>query len=282
MIWGFIFSCLFFILQYKFQFYFYYVEQLQLFPFSWEYLFDALNRPGGIAFYISCFLLQFYKLPYLGALITAGLFVATGVLMQRVCKQIVPTISCYLLALLPVLALLPLHLDMNYRLQGTVSYIFMLVTFLFYVRVNSPGRLICGFIFLPCLFWLAGPVAFLLGISIVVWEILFRKHLWPWSLFLLFELVSIFYLSLYLAWQGEYRMILLPDYYYEPLLSTGKIYHAWITFPFCLLVTYLLRNKKDLSGIKNILFIGCRLIVFFMILGWMIGSEKSFLQENMK
>lgn len=282
-IWGIVFCCLFFSLQYKYLFHFYYIEQLQLFPFSWDYLLDTLSSPGGVAFYISGFLLQFYKLSCLGALITSCLFIAIGVLMQRVCKLIAPDISCYLLALLPVLTLLPLHLDMNYRLQGTVAYLFMLIFFLFYIRIRSPWkRIISGFIFLVLLFWLAGPIVFLLGISIVVWEILYRKYLWGWSLFLLLELVSIFYLSFYLAWQGEYRMILLPDYYYEPLLSTEKIYYAWIIFPICLLVAWLLRGKKDLSGIKNFFIVNGQLVVFFIFWGWKIDTDRSFLQENMK
>ena len=55
-----------------------------------------------------------------------GLFLGIGVLMQRICRQTTSPVFCYLPALCPILALLPLHVDVNYRLQGTVAYCCML------------------------------------------------------------------------------------------------------------------------------------------------------------
>lgn len=107
-------------------FYFYYVEQLQVFPFTWAYFSETIQQPGGLAYWLAGCLLQFYYLPLGGALISTGLFGVIGVFMQRICQQTASPIFCYLLALLPILALLPLHIDMHYRLQGTVAYCCML------------------------------------------------------------------------------------------------------------------------------------------------------------
>lgn len=38
-------------------------------------------------------------------------------------------------------------------------------------------------------------------------------------------------------WQPEYRMIVLPDFYYEPLLKANKLYWAWLAFLSGLLMT---------------------------------------------
>ena len=63
------------------------------------------------------------KLPLGGALVSTGLFLGIGVLMQRICRQTTSPVFCYLPALCPILALLPLHVDVNYRLQGTVAFV---------------------------------------------------------------------------------------------------------------------------------------------------------------
>lgn len=102
------------------------------FSFHLGIFFGKDPATGGLAYWLAGCLLQFYHLPLGGALISIGLFLIIGVFMQRICQQTASSIFCYLLALLPILALFPLHIDMNYRLQGTVAYCCMLGVFLFY------------------------------------------------------------------------------------------------------------------------------------------------------
>ncbi|KKB52668.1 MULTISPECIES: DUF6057 family protein [Parabacteroides] len=282
-VWGIVCCSLFFFLQYNYQFYFYYIEQLQIFPFTWDYFWDTSGQPGGFAFYLSGFLSQFYRLPYVGALITTFLLLIVGLLMQRICRQIAPTNFSYLISLLPVLSLLPLHLDINYRLQGTVSYLLMLVFFLLYINVQDfRFRFLIGCLLLPVLLGMAGSVVFLLGMSILLWELLYRKMYWYYIFLILSELIFLFYLSVYLAWQGEYRMILLPDFYYEPLLTTGTIYYSWIAFPVCIVLIGYLRKKNNLSGVKDFVVVACQLLPILLFLFWMQSQRKPVWQENMK
>ena len=96
-------------------FYFYYVEQLRFFPLTWACFEETGRQPGGLACWLGGFLLQFYHLPLGGALVSTGLFLGVGVLMQRICRQTMSPVFCYLPALLPILALFPLHIDVNYR-----------------------------------------------------------------------------------------------------------------------------------------------------------------------
>ena len=132
--WGTVCCCLFCFLQIWYPFYFYYVEQLQVFPLTWACFEETCRQPGGLACWLGGFLLQFYHLPLGGALVSTGLFLGIGVLMQRICRQTTSPVFCYLPALCPILALLPLHVDVNYRLQGTVAYCCMLGAFVLYVR----------------------------------------------------------------------------------------------------------------------------------------------------
>ena len=138
--WGTVCCCLFCFLQIWYPFYFYYVEQLQVFPLTWACFEETCRQPGGLACWLGGFLLQFYHLPLGGALVSTGLFLGIGVLMQRICRQTTSPVFCYLPALCPILALLPLHVDVNYRLQGTVAYCCMLGAFVLYVRIVVPWK----------------------------------------------------------------------------------------------------------------------------------------------
>ena len=77
--WGTVCCCLFCFLQIWYPFYFYYVEQLQVFPLTWACFEETCRQPGGLACWLGGFLLQFYHLPLGGALVSTGLFLGIGV-----------------------------------------------------------------------------------------------------------------------------------------------------------------------------------------------------------
>ena len=133
---------------------------------------------------------------------STGLFLGIGVLMQRICRQTTSPVFCYLPALCPILALLPLHVDVNYRLQGTVAYCCMLGAFVLYVRIVVPWkRVLAGWLLMAVLFVLAGPVATLFVAGVVVREMLLREKGWQGCLALPFGIVLMlwWYLSFLLA-----------------------------------------------------------------------------------
>ena len=236
--WGTVCCCLFCFLQIWYPFYFYYVEQLQVFPLTWACFEETCRQPGGLACWLGGFLLQFYHLPLGGALVSTGLFLGIGVLMQRICRQTTSPVFCYLPALCPILALLPLHVDVNYRLQGTVAYCCMLGAFVLYVRIVVPWkRVLAG--------WLLMAVATLFVAGVVVREMLLREKGWQGCLALPFGIVLMLWWSYRFFWQPEYRMIVLPDFYYEPLLKANKLYWAWLAFLSGLLMAFSRSEKAE-------------------------------------
>ena len=106
-------------LQITSKFHFFYIEQLQLFQFSGDYLADKISYPGGLSSVIGEFLTQFFITPYLGPFIFAALLTGIGLTMRAVVRQITPEKELYLIYLLPVLSLLLAQYDFNYLLQGT-------------------------------------------------------------------------------------------------------------------------------------------------------------------
>ena len=63
-----------------------YQEQFQLFLFDGDYFWSRVSEPGGLARYVSEFLVQFYNNVMLGAAIIALLYM----LMQRLLWRLIP------------------------------------------------------------------------------------------------------------------------------------------------------------------------------------------------
>lgn len=278
--WGIVCCCLFTFLQFQYKFFFYYQEQLQLFPLTGQYFIDTVSEPAGLAFYLSGFIIQFFALPCMGALLTTFLLVAVALLLYGILRKVSPSGVCGLFALFPVAMLLLYHLDINYRIQGTVSFLFMLVFIRLYLYFDRfPLRLILSVLMVFLLFWIAGPVMSLFVVCIILLEVLQRKQGWFYFPVLLFELIIITYASMLFAWQGEYRLIALPDLYYEPLMKSKYSLFPWILLLVSLILAWWFRKK---SWFDNRWLFWIQLVPFFAFLYWRTATEKRTLYKNME
>ena len=118
-----VFVFLFIFLRIFSEYHFYCVEQNQLFQLTPFFIIDKLMQPGGLAMVLSGCLVQFFILPNVGAMITAALLTSLGALFWAILRQIFIQPSHGILwAWLPVLSLLFVQWDFNYRFQGTVAF----------------------------------------------------------------------------------------------------------------------------------------------------------------
>jgi hypothetical protein len=227
-------------------YHFLFVEQNQLFLFSGSYIGDHMLIPGGVALLVGEFLVQFFILPYVGAVITALLLTGVGVLTALICKRIAPALSVPLLYFLPVLSLLFMHFNFNYQIQGTVAFLFLLLFIYLYLSVAAfRYRWLLAVVTVPFLFWWGGPVACLYAFCIFLWELLNRSRGWYWAFLIVLEAVLIAWASVYFAVLGEYRFAFLPDmYYHRKLMPSFVIYFSWISLPVLFVATYLLRGRE--------------------------------------
>lgn len=122
-----VFVFLFIFLRIFSEYHFYCVEQNQLFQLTPIFIIDKLMQPGGLAMVLSGCLVQFFILPNVGAMITAALLTSLGALFWAILKRIDPRSHGILWAWLPVLSLLFVQWDFNYRFQGTVAFGMMLL-----------------------------------------------------------------------------------------------------------------------------------------------------------
>ena len=250
--WLIVFGALFAFLQMCFEYHFYYIEQSQLFLFSEAYIRNKLLLPGGFSMLVAEFLVQFFIRPYVGALVTAVLLTGVGVCTAGIVKRIAPVSGLFILYVLPMLALLFMHFDFNYRVQGTVCYLMMMALLCGYMRIrNDLFRLVAGCVLVPVLFWLAGSITVLFAGMVCLFEGLRKTPKWYISLIGVAEVLLLGVGTVYFSLMGEYRWVFGPDLYYHYTLHPKEIiYYSWICLPLVFLVAFFIRNKNSLSGKK--------------------------------
>lgn len=270
--WLIVFGALFAFLQMCFEYHFYYIEQSQLFLFSEAYIRNKLLLPGGFSMLVAEFLVQFFIHPYVGALVTAALLTGVGVCTAGIVKRIAPVSGLFILYVLPMLALLFMHFDFNYRVQGTVCYLMMMALLCGYMRIrNDLFRLVAGCVLVPVLFWLAGSIAVLFAGMVCLFEGLRKTPKWYISLIGVAEVLLLGVGTVYFSLMGEYRWVFGPDLYYHYTLHPKEIiYYSWICLPLVFLVAFFIRNKNSLSGKKWRAGISCiaQLAMIAAVLWW--------------
>lgn len=270
--WLIVFGALFAFLQICFEYHFYYIEQSQLFLFSEAYIRNKLLLPGGFSMLVAEFLVQFFIRPYVGALVTAVLLTGVGVCTAGIVKRIAPVSGLFILYVLPMLALLFMHFDFNYRVQGTVCYLMMMALLCGYMRIrNDLFRLVAGCVLVPVLFWLAGSIAVLFAGMVCLFEGLRKTPKWYISLIGVAEVLLLGVGTVYFSLMGEYRWVFGPDLYYHYTLHPKEIiYYSWICLPLVFLVAFFIRNKNSLSGKKWRAGISCiaQLAMIAAVLWW--------------
>ena len=232
--------CLFVLfLQFNYSYQFYYMEHLQLLLFNRLAAVDAVGQIGGVSLYLSRFLVQFFILPWGGAVIVSLLLTSVSIVMRFTLWQSKPLHEIYLFCLLPAVALFPVVIDPVYYLQGIVAYLFGLLTFWVYGKISDyRTRLLTAVFLLLLLYYIAGPVSGLLAGCIALREYLNKQPRSYISLLLVAEVLLLGLLSLTFSLTGEFRFAFLPDAYADPLIHGNKAYLPWIAWPSCMIVTH--------------------------------------------
>ena len=237
---------LFFVLESQGRFYFFFIEQRQLFLYDAGAIASYFARPGGCAQLVADYLMQFFAQPYLGAALMSALLTTVGMLSVSVMRRIAPHAEVWLLGLLPTAILLLMTFNTNYSYAGTVAYALMLAMLYAYFFIPTLiFQVAYATVATALLFWWGGPVAFLFSTCIFLWELATR--FWRAYGFLLPLAVAVgtAIWGVYDAWAGEYRLLLAPDGYYAPLVSPDPLLYAlWACLPVMLTVAYFLRGRK--------------------------------------
>lgn len=145
-------------------------EQYQMFLFDTGYFLERIVLPGGLADYISEFLVQFYYVPVLGgaiiALLLMGIQTAVwGLMKQYGARHDFPG---YLLSFLPSIALWCAMGDQNVLLSFVVALFGALVIGWIHNRFhNRLVKVVFELVSTALVYWLLGPVVFLYAVLMI-------------------------------------------------------------------------------------------------------------------
>lgn len=139
-------------------------EQYQMFLFDTGYFLERIVLPGGLADYISEFLVQFYYMPVLGGAIIALLLMGIQVAVWGLMKQygVRHDFPGYLLSFLPSIALWCAMGDQNVLLSFVVALFGALVIGWIHNRFhNRLVKVVFELVSTALVYWFLGPVVFL-------------------------------------------------------------------------------------------------------------------------
>lgn len=191
-----------------------YQEQYQLFLWTGDYFLERVSVPGGLADWLGEFIVQFYYVEWLGALLLALLFVV----LQRLTARLLPK-KWWLLSVLPVILLWWLMGDINVLLSFPVAVVLALFAAWIMGKLVKPDKLVIlvmiELLMVPLLYWLIGPAVWIY-ILVRVYQ-LGWKHLWLTGWFVAVQLIAY-------AW-------LLPQWPLQQVLSGMNYYRIPLHYP---------------------------------------------------
>ena len=185
-----------------------YQEQYQLFLWTGDYFLNRMSLPGGFAGWLGEFIVQFYYVEWLGALLLALLFMT----LQWLAAILLPQGAWRLLSLVPVALVLWLMGDINVLLSLPVAIVLALSL----ACVRCPKALSwADILIVPVAYWLIGPAVW---IYVVVRAIQHGwKHLWSAGWFLAFQVMAY-------AW-------LLPQWPLQQVMTGLSYYRIPLHYP---------------------------------------------------
>lgn len=137
-----------------------YQEQYQLFLFTSDYFVERVSIVGGFADYIADFFVQFYYVPWMGALCIALLSMALQLLTLQVMKRFVAegrSLAFSLLSFIPPVLMVRLMGDESVLLTYMVSMVLVLLVVWLLAQIKWYWELLL----IPLIYWLTGPMCWL-------------------------------------------------------------------------------------------------------------------------
>jgi len=194
-----------------------YQEQYQLFLWTGDYFMERVSVPGGFAEWLGEFIVQFYYVEWLGALLLALLFVGFG----------------WLAGWIPAALLLWLLGDPSVLL-GYAMAVMIAVGVNRMNRLSGRTGLLADMALVPLVYWLSGPLAWIY--VVMRWLKLHKAVGWLLPLYLL-VLQLLAYRFLLPQWTHE--MVFLPEQYYRiPMMLPALM---WI-IPVVVIIVFVVQS----------------------------------------
>jgi hypothetical protein len=255
------------------QYHLYYLEQIQLFRYKWDYFAGYLINPGGFAEYCGSFITQFFLIPVIGPVIVTLTGLAVYLVSLHIFRSFkVPGI---LWLIIPSMMLVALQSDYLYKLGYSIGLLISLAYAAVCLKIrNDKVRYIAGFTGFLILYPLTGVFSLLASLLFLLNELFYSGSKYKY-LVISGYLLSIILIP-YLFWRFVY-LIPLSEAWLIPFNLSGNVYSR-ITmalllgyFPFMIIAARLnfIYRKTTLNsynwGWKNV-FGGLIIITILSVL----------------
>lgn len=268
--WLLVFAGLFFFFR-SFNLFFYQrQEDVQLFIPEWTVIREMWLVPGGFCTVAGQALVQYYPNLLIALFINCSLLCGIGIFTYLLLQAIASRGYHLLLALVPVLALMKVHIRSEYVLDGTIGLFLMLLFVYVFVRIRKVRmRLLYGLGSTVAVYLLAGQLAALYGILLVALSWMCRYEKWYYSLAALFLGLTFTYAGIRLAIYIPLTDGIYSERYQESQLQPDSyMYFVWIRFTILLLILfavafgmkYLPWNKR----LGKVMVGGCTAFALFL------------------
>ena len=148
-----------------------YHEQFQMFLTTKNYFLERMSLPGGLADYVSEFLVQFYYFPLFGALIIATLLLVIQLLTWRLMVCFSAKVFAYVFSFLPSIFIWQYMGNESVLLSFVVAVTASLEFNLGYVGIkNNVFRIVYGTVGVVVFYYLFGAIAFSSVLFMVIWN----------------------------------------------------------------------------------------------------------------
>ncbi len=156
-----------------------YQEQYQLFLFEDTYFLDRISIPGGLSDYIAEFLVQFYYIPFLGAIILGLLFFFLQRLTAKLFDRLNVQSVWYPLSFIPVILLWVYMGNENVLLSFVLSLLVAEGIMLAYIAFRQSGAKkwignICLLLVLPLYYWFFGTCIWIIATFVVIYDLYYK------------------------------------------------------------------------------------------------------------
>lgn len=238
-----------------------YLEQNQLFVWSWDYVKDQFSLPGGLALYLGSFFTQFFVYSWIGAIIYTLNAFAIFLLSYYIFKK--HNFQNIIVSLVPVWLLAILQSNEAFLFGQAIGFLLLLSYFALYISISKPGkRYLFFFIGWPLFYLLAGGFSISIILLCLLHELLFRKEKIRFIIIILYVLTGALvpYLSARLIFYIQPDKIFtypVITEFHSILLYSLILLFVWT--PLILLAGFLLDKLKSLKdwllpwNIRNVL-----------------------------
>ncbi len=270
-----------------FQYQFWFKEQSTIFLCTGDFFVGRVSLPGGLAAYLGCFATQFCKIPLLGGILVALVFVISWWVYRKI--LIVGYHANHeLLAFFPLIYLASLFAMVNYNLSIVCAHLLVSLAVWLYIGIcRWHIRYGVGLVLIFLMYWASNTI-FYTGVALfIMHELCCKRQKY-------FAAVAVLYLLISLPLPGLTHLLFsLPKeecyfsgYWIMETLITAKdiklIYPSLAVLPVVCLLVYLggvIPVQRRLYGTIVRPLLSVVMLVGLFAVGRMQSQEKRYLES---